>query len=106
RPWSTAGDEAAPMTLLARLQDTLAPPAPGAAAPADFLSRLYQFIEPYQFLILAIIVIWLVARRPPPKKEDFNRQAQEVLDEKLRTGEISRQAYDKYRQDISLRPKR
>jgi hypothetical protein len=90
-----------------RFQDTLATRSPtGAASPGDLLGRAWDFIEPYQFFILALIVLWLIARRPPPKKEDFSKQAQEVLDEKYRKGEITRQAYEKYRQDISLRPKR
>jgi hypothetical protein len=96
------------MIAFVRLQDTLAAartPADGES-PAELLTRLYHFLEPYQFFILAIIVLLIIARRPPPKKEDFNRQAQDVLDEKFRKGEITRQAYDKYRQDISLRPKR
>lgn len=93
--------------IAAWVQDTVAAASrDGAASPVDFLTRLYHFVEPYQFFLLAIIVLWLIARRPPPKKEDFNRQAQEVLDEKYRNGEITRQAYEKYRQDISLRPKR
>jgi hypothetical protein len=96
-----------PLTSAGLLQDTLAATSrTGGDSPADFLSRAYEFVEPYQFFILLIIVLWLVARRPPPKKEDFSKQAQEVLDEKFRNGEITRQAYEKYRQDISLRPKR
>jgi uncharacterized membrane protein len=51
-------------------------------------------------------VLWIFARRGKPKQGDFNRQAQEVLDAKYRSGEISRKTYEKYRQDISLRPKR
>jgi len=78
----------------------------GATSPGDALSRIYEFIQPYQFYIVALFVLWLIARRPPAKKDDFNKQAQEVLDEKFRKGEITRQAYEKYRQDISLRPKR
>jgi uncharacterized membrane protein len=39
-------------------------------------------------------------------KDDFDAQAQRVLEEKYRKGEISQKAYEKYRQDIALRPKR
>lgn len=70
------------------------------------IARIYHFLEPYQLFVALLIVLWLVARRPPPAKEDFNRQAQQVLEEKFRRGEISRKAYEKYRQDLSLRPRR
>jgi uncharacterized membrane protein len=93
------------MHLLALLQDTIADGS-GASSLTGALTRFYAFVQPYQFYIVAIIVLWLVARRPGSKKEDFNRQAQDVLEEKYRRGEISRKAYEKYRQDISLRPRR
>jgi uncharacterized membrane protein len=51
-------------------------------------------------------VLWLIARRHDRKKDTFQGQAQEVLDEKLQKGELSREAYDKFRQDLALRPKR
>lgn len=55
---------------------------------------------------LAIMfVLWLLALRGR-KKETFTKQAQEVLDEKYADGEINKKTYDKYRQDVTLRPKR
>jgi uncharacterized membrane protein len=85
------------------LQDPVGPTTGGLP---DLIRRAYHFVEPYQLFLLLLVVLWLLARRPPPAKEDFNRQAQQVLEEKFRRGEISRKAYDKYRQDLSLRPKR
>lgn len=70
------------------------------------LHRVYEFLSPYNEFIVVLFLLWLFARRGRPKQGDFNRQAQEVLEQKYRAGEISRKTYEKYRQDISLRPKR
>jgi len=70
------------------------------------LRDAYEFLSPYNEFLIFLFVLWLFARRGRPKSEDFNRQAQEVLDRKYKSGEISRKTYEKYRQDISLRPKR
>lgn len=72
----------------------------------DILSRILQYISPYTEYIVILLVFWLFARRGAQKQGDFNRQAQEVLDELYQRGEISQKAYEKFRQDISLRPKR
>ena len=61
--------------------------------------------SPFSEYLLVLFVLWLLARRDARKQGDFGRQAQQVLDEKYQKGEISKQAYDKFRQDISLRPK-
>jgi uncharacterized membrane protein len=68
--------------------------------------RIFQYLSPYTEYIVILFVFWLFARRGAQKQGDFNRQAQDVLDELYRRGEISQKAYDKFRQDISLRPKR
>ena len=72
----------------------------------DTARELWSFIDPYKYFLLVLILFWLFARRSAPVKDDFDRQAQQVLEEKYRKGEISQKAYEKYRQDISLRPKR
>lgn len=72
----------------------------------ESLRRVYEFLSPYNEFIVVLFVLWLFARRGRPKQGDFNRQAQDVLEEKYRKGELSRKAYDKYRQDISMRPRR
>lgn len=70
------------------------------------LHSVYEYLSPYNEFIVLLFVLWLFARRGRPEAEDFNRQAQEVLEQKYRKGEISRKAYEKYRQDISMRPRR
>jgi uncharacterized membrane protein len=70
------------------------------------ISDLFQYVSPYAEYIVILFVFWLFARRGAQKQGDFNRQAQEVLDELYKRGEITQKAYEKFRQDISLRPKR
>jgi len=72
----------------------------------DNLRELWTYIEPYKYFLLVLIVFWFFARRSGAVKDDFDAQAQRILEEKYRKGEISQKAYEKYRQDISLRPKR
>jgi hypothetical protein len=62
--------------------------------------------SPFTEYLVVLLVLWLLARRVHKRKEDFNQQAQEVLDEKYEQGELSEHAYEKYRQHLSLRPKR
>jgi hypothetical protein len=70
------------------------------------LGDLLNYLSPYTEYVIILLVFWLFARRGGQKQGDFNRQAQEVLDELYKKGEISKTAYEKFRQDISLRPKR
>lgn len=78
----------------------------------DWVDSVLTFLDspaPYSPLseyLLVLFVLWLLARRHERKKATFEEQAQEVLDEKLQKGELSRDAYDKFRQDLILRPKR
>jgi uncharacterized membrane protein len=62
--------------------------------------------SPLSEYLLVLFILWLLARRDHRKKVTFERQAQDVLDEKLERGELTREAYDKFRQDLALRPKR
>lgn len=93
------------MTLL--LQTAATPPAEG-----DWLDSVLAFLDspaPYSPLseyLLVLFILWLMARRHDRKKKTFERQAQDVLDEKLQNGEISKESYEKFRQDLALRPKR
>lgn len=89
------------------LLQTAAPPAQG-----DWVDSILLFLDtpaPYSPLseyLLVLFVLWLIARRHDRKKETFEAQAQDVLDDKLQEGELSREAYDRFRQDLALRPKR
>ena len=96
------------MSLLAMTQRATAPLLEAAADPTwmGTLASLYDFLSPYNEFVAILFVLWLFARRGRPEQGDFNRQAQEILESKYRSGELSRKAYEKFRQDISLRPKR
>lgn len=61
--------------------------------------------SPFSEYLLVLFVLWLIARRHE-RKRSFDAQAQEVLDEKFARGELTRTAYEKYRQDVAVRPKR
>jgi hypothetical protein len=73
--------------------------------------HIRNFIEapgpagPFKIYLVVMFVLWLLARRSRNKKT-FEKQAQEVLDEKYASGELTKKSYDKFRQDVSLRPKR
>jgi hypothetical protein len=83
------------------------------AAPAegDWVDRIILALDsplpfsPLSEYLIVLGVIWLFARRHE-RKSSFDREAQEVLDTKYGEGELSEKAYEKYRQDMSLRPKR
>ena len=70
----------------------------------DFIDTPAPY-SPFSEYLLLLFVLWLIARRHD-RRRSFDTQAQEVLDEKYAKGEISQKAYEKYRQDVSLRPKR
>ena len=82
-----------------------------AAPPPDWLQSMMNFLDtpaPYSPLTeyLAILfLLWLLARRDN-RRNTFDHKAQEVLERKLQEGEIDRKTYEKYRQEMSLRPKR
>lgn len=80
--------------------------------PDGFFNRFLQFIDtpapysPFTEYLLLLFVLWLIARIQHRKKNTFETQAQDVLDQKYADGELSRKAYDKFRQDATVRPKR
>lgn len=86
------------------------------AVPTDtersWLQTVLDFIDtpapysPFSEYLLLLFVLWLLARRHDRRRRSFDTEAQEVLDDKYAKGEISQKAYEKYRQDVSLRPKR
>lgn len=56
--------------------------------------------------IALLFVLWFLARRGRARQKDFTAEAQIVLDEKFRKGEIDRETYEKYRQELSMRLKK
>ncbi|MGQ0562011.1 MAG: hypothetical protein ACT443_09075 [Gemmatimonadota bacterium] len=76
-----------------------------------FMQRLLEFIDtpapysPFTEYLLILFVLWLLARRAD-KKKDFSAEAQQVLDEKFKRGELDRVTYEKYRQELSMRIKK
>ena len=71
----------------------------------DFLDTPAPY-SPFSEYLLVLFVLWLLARRDHRRRSTFDTKAQEVLDEKLAAGEIDKNTYDKYRQEMSIRPKR
>lgn len=95
------------MNLLLALMQAAA--AAGTEVP-DFADKVMNFLDtpaPYSPLseyLLVLFLLWLLARRQRPK--DFGAQAQDVLEEKFKSGEIDQKTYDKYRQELSMRLKK
>lgn len=75
------------------------------------LQRVLDFLDtpapysPFSEYLAVLFLLWLLARRSHQRKT-FDTKAQEVLDQKLASGEIDKKTYEKYRQEMSLRPKR
>jgi hypothetical protein len=96
------------MTVTMLLQAAVSPPpdVPGwGARMLDFINTPAPY-SPFSEYLLVLFVLWLIARRAERKRHSFDTQAQDVLDAKFSEGELSRETYDKYRQDVALRPKR
>ena len=97
--------------LLAAVQ-RLAATAAGEPGPAAGVwEQVKGFIDtpapysPFSEYVLLLFLLWLLARREKGRA-DFNRKAQSVLEEKYAAGELSREAYEKYRQELSIRSRR
>ena len=69
----------------------------------NFFTSPEQLLYAYLFILL---VLWVIARVGRQKQKDFSAEAQKVLDEKFHKGEIDRDAYEKYRQELSMRLKK
>jgi len=63
--------------------------------------------SPFTEYLAVLLFLWLLARRGRRRSSDgnFSRQAQDVLEAKHAAGELSEQAFEKYRQDAALRPR-
>ena len=90
--------------LLAMLQEVV------EEVPPSLIDKVRSFLDtpaPYSPLseyLLVLFLLWLLARRQRPK--GFGAQAQDVLEEKFKAGEIDQKTYEKYRQELSMRLKK
>jgi hypothetical protein len=75
---------------LQKVLDFLDTPAPGS---------------PFTEYLAVLFLLWLLARSSSSRKT-IDAKAQDVLDQKLKSGEIDKKTYEKYRQEMSMRPKR
>ena len=94
------------MQLLAALATIFQrPPVPAPFQKVlDFLDTPLPY-SPFTEYFAVLFVLWLLARRGE-RRVTFDTKAQEVLDAKLASGEIDKKTYEKFRQEMSLRPKR
>jgi hypothetical protein len=73
-----------------------------------FLQSLLELIDsplpysPMSEYVVVLLILWILARTAD-KKKDFSAEAQKVLDEKYKRGEIDYEAYEKFRQELSMR---
>lgn len=85
--------------------------APPPIEEGSFLDKVLHFLDtpapysPFSEYLAILFLLWLLARRDHQKK-DFSAEAQRVLDEKFQKGEIDRGAYEKFRQELSMRVKK
>ena len=57
-------------------------------------------------LVIVLLLLWLLLRRQDNRKQgDLKRSAGDVLEERFKSGELSKEAYLKARADLTLRPK-
>ena len=83
-------------------------PEPIQREVPGFLQKVLDFLDtpapysPFTEYLVVLLVLWLLARRAKDTK-DFSAEAQRVLDEKFKRGEIDRGTYEKYRQELSMR---
>jgi hypothetical protein len=78
----------------------------------SLMQRLYNFLDtpapysPFTEYLLIMFLLWLMTRRTQRIKSDFSGQAQEVLEQMYKKGEIDEKTYEKYRQELSMRLKK
>ncbi|HSJ15326.1 MAG TPA: hypothetical protein VK939_12970 [Longimicrobiales bacterium] len=73
----------------------------------DFLDTPAPF-SPFSEYLAVLFLLWLLARyeENAKRKKAFETQAQDVLDEKYASGELSVGAYEKFRQEVTMRLRR
>lgn len=77
--------------------------------PTQGFEKLLNFVESTGYLkyyLLVLFLLWLIARLGQKPRKDFSAEAQRVLDEKFKSGEIDVKTYEKYRQELSMRLKK
>jgi len=93
---------------------TLLQAAPATAPGSGWWHAVKEFVDtpapysPFSEYLLLLFILWLVARLEhsrEERKKSFDRKAQEVLEKKYESGELSRTTYEKFRQDVSMRPR-
>src|SRR5688572_23516928 len=98
------------MTIVSLLQTAREVANPQASRAAEWVDSMVGFLDtpapfsPLTEYLLVLLVLWFFARRKAPVP-NFDQQAQEVLEHKYHQGELNKDAFDKFRQDMSLRPK-
>jgi hypothetical protein len=80
------------------------PPVPAPFQKVlDFLDTPAPY-SPFTEYFVVLFILWVLARRGE-RRVTFDSKAQDVLDQKLASGEIDRRTYEKFRQEMSMRPK-
>jgi hypothetical protein len=94
------------MTIAMLLQS----PQIKATRAAEWVDSMIAYLDtpapfsPLTEYMLVLLVLWLLARKKEPEPT-FDEQAQDVLDLKLQEGELTKESYDKFRQDMAVRRK-
>ena len=94
---------AAALQTATAVQEQASEPSP-LQKVLDFLDTPAPY-SPFTEYLAVLFLLWLLARSSRQRKT-IDRKAQDVLDQKLAAGEIDKKTYEKYRQEMSLRPKR
>ena len=97
--------------MILKLLSQFVEPPPVQHEVPGFLQKFLEFLDtpapysPFSEYLAVLFILWLLARRGKDSK-DFSAEAQKVLDEKYKRGEIDRNTYEKYRQELSMRLKK
>lgn len=99
------------MTIITSLLQTAKQVAnPQANRAAEWVDSVVGFFDtplpfsPLTEYLLVLLLLWLLARRKEPEP-NFDQQAQDVLEHKYHQGELTKDSYDRFRQDTSLHQK-
>ena len=85
--------------------------APVSHEVPGFLQSFLELIDsplpysPMSEYVVVLLILWVLSRTAD-KKTDFSAEAQKVLDEKYKRGELDYEAYEKFRQELSMRLKK